>query len=345
MSRVSKILFSLTLLLLTALAAGCGPLLTPVQPTGAAPTPVVQVESAATDDPNVYVDHEPFQAALLQAIQDRDEARLARWMAEPFYSGWWRGELGIQPPADALRELYQDQLGGSIQLGSAPGVDLAALLGGINPLEILPPEANVVNAVVVTGWGKDGADEAILFVARRPNNALAWAGTLVIQGGFTSPETGGVALFANPQHGYQAYLPIGYEAVQTSPGGYAILAPQGTEGHRERAFITVEPANGRTVEQVMADFQAQQIPEIAEQLPTALGLDTEMALVVDRVPSQEFMRVLFVVHEDRLYQMIFIPQDETRGAAYNQMRRVYAAVANTFQFIPLESAGPGTGEE
>src|SRR5690606_14605108 len=68
---------------------------------------------------------------------------------------------------------------------------------------------------------------------------------------------------------------------------------------------------------------------------------TEMALVFDRVPSQDLMRMLFVVHEDRLYKMIFIPQDENAGEAYNQRRSLYAVVVNTFQFIPTEDGGLG----
>ena len=54
------------------------------------------------------------------------------------------------------------------------------------------------------------------------------------------------------------------------------------------------------------------------------------------------MRLLFVVHEDRLYRMYFYPQDDAQPTAYAQMRNAYAVITNTFKFIPLESNVPVT---
>ena len=78
-----------------------------------------------------------------------------------------------------------------------------------------------------------GTPREVLFVSRLPNNALRWAGTLVIQGGFASPETGGVELYVNKEHGFQVYLPKGYEVQGPNSGENVIAAPQGSaEGHR-----------------------------------------------------------------------------------------------------------------
>lgn len=331
---------TLALLLLPALAAGCGPLLAPAQTSGQAPAPVVVFEPAGTDDPNVFIEVEPFQAALLRAIQSRDEALLEQLMAENFVSGWWRGELGDLPRADALRELYSDQLSAEPRLEAVERSELPALMGGVNPLDLLGPRVAVVDAVFVTGWGPQGRDEALLYVARQPDNSLRWAGTLVIQGGITSLATGGVDLLANPPHGYQVYLPRGYEVRQPLAGEIVILAPPGTEGHRERAFITVEPAGGRTVEQIVDELKATALADVAGQPATVTSLDGAPAMVFERVPGQDLTRLLYVVHEDRLYQMRFVPQDENAGAAYNQMRMLYAVIVNTFQFIPVDSAEP-----
>jgi hypothetical protein len=263
-------------------------------------------------------------------------------MTENFTSGWWRGEMGDLPRADALRELYSDQLGSPGKVGTAANVDLKALMGGTDPLGILRPEVGVVSTLVMTGWGKDGEDEAILFIARQPDRSLRWAGTMVIKGGFTSPQTGGVQLLVNPVHGYQMYLPLGFEVTRPNPNEISIAAPQGTEGERGRAAITVEPAGGRTVEQVVEQLKPNVLADVADQPATVFGLDTEQALVFDRVPSQDLMRVLFVVHEDRLYRMYFYPQDDAQPTAYAQMRNAYAMITNTFKFIPLESNVPVT---
>jgi hypothetical protein len=133
------------------------------------------------------------------------------------------------------------------------------------------------------------------------------------------------------------YLPLGFEVTRHSSNAISITAPQGTEGAPGRADITVEPAGGRTVEQVVEQLKPNLLADVAGQPATAFGLDTELALVFDRVPSQEFMRVLFVVHEDRLYRMNFYPQDDAQPTAYAQMRNAYAVITNTFKFIPLES--------
>ncbi len=101
---------------LTALTAACEPLLTPADKVGTAPTPLMRFEAAGTDDLNIFVEQQPFQVALLQAIPSRDEAKLKRTMAKPFFNGMWRGEMRDLTPSDVLRELYETQLGDEIQL-------------------------------------------------------------------------------------------------------------------------------------------------------------------------------------------------------------------------------------
>ena len=330
MHRNCSYLFLLMTLLLSLLASACAPALPPAPGSGA----------VKESSPSAFTELATFQAALLQAIQSRDQMGLAQLMTENFTSGWWRGEMGDLPRADALRELYSDQLGSPGKVGTAANVDLKALMGGTDPLGILRPEVGVVSTLVMTGWGKEGEDEAILFIARQPDRSLRWAGTMVIKGGFTSPQTGGVQLLVNALHGYQMYLPLGFEVTRSNPNEISIAAPQGAEGERGRADITVEPAGGRTVEQVVEQLKPNVLADVADQPATAFGLDTELALVFDRVPSQEIMRLLFVVHEDRLYRMYFYPQDDAQPTAYAQMRNAYAMITNTFKFIPLESNVP-----
>ncbi len=80
------------LLLIAALAlSGCAQLIQPVTTRGTAPTPVVSVGGAGVEDPNVFVDPEDFQKALLLALAARDTTMLQMWMTEPFLTGTWRG--------------------------------------------------------------------------------------------------------------------------------------------------------------------------------------------------------------------------------------------------------------
>src|SRR4030042_891329 len=179
--------FLLMTLLLSLLASSCAPALPPAPGSGA----------VKESSPSAFTELETFQAALLQAIQSSDQMGLAQLMTENFTSGWWRGEIGDLPRAQALPELYSDQLGSQDKVGTAANVDLKALMGGTDPLGILRPEVGVASTLVMTGWGKDGEDEAILFIARQPDRSLRWAGTMVIKGGFTSPQTGGVQLLVS----------------------------------------------------------------------------------------------------------------------------------------------------
>lgn len=80
--------------------------------------------------------------------------------------------LSETSPADALKSLYAGQLGAENRLTLVEDADLKALMGGKDPLSIPRPEAGVTDAFLVTGWGTDGRDEAILFVARQPDNSL-----------------------------------------------------------------------------------------------------------------------------------------------------------------------------
>jgi hypothetical protein len=163
---------------------------------------------------------------------------LEQLMTENFTSGWWR-EMGDRPVE--LRELHSDQLGNPEKVGTAANVDLKALMGGTDPLGILRPEVGVVSTLLMTGWGKDGEDEAILFIARQPDGSLRWAGTMVIEA--FSPQTGGVQLLVNPCTATRCTCPW-----LRSHGPNPNEIDRGTPGQRrrarKRADITVEPAGG-----------------------------------------------------------------------------------------------------
>ena len=50
------------------------------------------------------------------------------------------------------------------------------------------------------------------------------------------------------------------------------------------------------------------------------------------LPGQDFNRQLFMVHDDLLYHMMFVPDDPQAGASYRQMEDAYAMIVNTFHF-------------
>jgi hypothetical protein len=133
--------FLLLLLIAVMILSGCAPLFQPATSIGTAPTPVVSFEMGGVEDPNVFVDLEAFQAALLQTLAARDIAKLQSWMTLPTLTGTWRADLSDTSPAEAVKSLYAEQLGVENRLELVKDADLKALLGGKDPLSIPRDEA------------------------------------------------------------------------------------------------------------------------------------------------------------------------------------------------------------
>jgi hypothetical protein len=323
------------LVLITALfLSGCGLLIQPVTTSGIAPTPVVRFERGGVEDPNVFVDLAAFQAALLQALTGRDTMKLQMWMTGSILTGTWRADLSDTSPADAVKSLYIDQLGAENHLTLVKNADLKALMGGKDPLSILRGEVGVTDAFLVSGWGKDGRDEALLFVARQANNSLKWHGWMVIKGGFSGARLGGLQPYQNDANGYSLFLPKDDQVIESNATEVLVLAPgQGHPGEtRAAAFIFVEPADGRSVEQVVEAVKAEYPSGFNITVDSPIDIDDAKALVVNGLPGQDSNRQLFMVHSDLLYHITFVPDNPQLGDAYQQMEDIYTMVVNTFHF-------------
>lgn len=316
------------LLLLAMMITGCAPILVPVTNNGAVSTSIARVGPAGEDIPDIFVDMHPFQNALVDALNARDASQLKIWMTEPFLTGWWRGEMMDDLPADALDTMLNERLDGENKLAVVQNADLYTLMGDKSPLTLPRLEAGVESAFLVSGWGKDGRDEMVLFIARRPDNSLRWHGALLVPGGFTAQQSGGVQAYTNAAHGYRLFIPKGFEVQQPTATQVVIIAPG--EGHNERGFISVEPANGRTAEEA-ANAVAN---AVKVETTSVMGIEGQQAVILDRLPGQAPNRQVFIVNDGVLYKMMFVPRDELAGNAYIQMEALYATVMNTFHFLP-----------
>ena len=194
--RSKQLSRSFPLLFLIAVAltlSGCSVLNPQVAKNETAPTPVVSLEKTETETkteteavaPSVFVDPEEFKAALLQALVDQDVEKLERWMTMPFITGGWGADVSDSSPQDVLQYLYTDYLGTENHLEIVKDADFKILMGERDPLSMPRSDAGVIEAVLVSGWGKDGRDEAILFIACAPDNNLKWYGYIKIAGGFS----------------------------------------------------------------------------------------------------------------------------------------------------------------
>lgn len=307
------------------------------QPEPPPETVPAQTETPAengSEDSASYTGLDEFKAALLQAMMDRDTEKLKSWMTEPFLTGGWRADGSYTAPEDALRELYDYYLGAENTLEWVEGADLIALMGETDPLDFPRAEAGVIEAALVGGWGMEGRDEAVLFIARAADGSLKWHGWIVIQGGFSGARLGGAQSYTNQAHGFRFFLPQSAEVQETGEDTVLILAPgAGHPGEgRAAAFIEVGPAGGRSVEEVVEQVKADLGPGFEIPPGTAMGLDKAMAIVLYGLPGQDSNRQLFVVYNDLLYHITFVPDNPQVGAAYQDMEDLYAMIVNTFHF-------------
>lgn len=328
-----------TLVVIAALfLSGCAALIEPVTTPAPMPTPVES--GSGVDNPNVFVDPETFQNALLLAIAAHDTEKLGKWMmTEPFLTGGWGSDLSDTSPEAALKELYNDQLGQQVGLTVVKDADIKALLGGTDPRLIPRSEAGVTHTLLVSGWGKEGRDEAVLFISRLADDSIKWHGWMVIKGGFSGVRYGGAKLFTDEANGYSVYVPKDYDVSQPNANEVVILAPG--QGHpseeRAAAFILMEPANGRTADQVVEETKAELGPGFNIPPSTVWGIQGApgrgtAAYVVDGLPGQDSNRQVFMVYDDLLYRIMFVPDNPT-APAYTQMEDLFGMVINTWHFL------------
>ena len=66
-------------------------------------------------------------------------------------------------------------------------------------------------------------------------------------------------------------------------------------------------------------------------------LDGEQAVVLDGMPGQDLQRRVYVVHEQTLYVLAFMPTRSENTAAGDQMETLYAAVMNSWAWSPCSA--------
>jgi hypothetical protein len=147
-------------------------------------------------------------------------------------------------------------------------------------------------------------------------------------------------IYTNEPAGYCLLIPAAYTVQEISPKAseIAFFVDAIQNMNHARLFIAVEDTDGRTLDEIIADQEA----EIEKALPgldllPSFGymLDGVMAHQFDQVPGQELSRQMFTVHNGRLYTLTFIPDDPTAGA-YAEMETLYDMVIDSFSFTTTD---------
>ena len=154
------------------------------------------------------------------------------------------------------------------------------------------------------------------------------------------PETGDDSqLIDSPAAGYCFLIPADFERSKHSDdAGFSlgIYGPASTTGHRERGFVNVTKATTLTVE---AGMQAV-IDEVLASLPGFTPTQSELtlggvpAIQLDNLPGQDINRKIYALYAGFLYELTFLPIEESRPDAYAEMEQLYAMVVESFHFMP-----------
>ena len=140
-------------------------------------------------------------------------------------------------------------------------------------------------------------------------------------------------LLINSPLGYCVQYPVGYDL--DLENGMQILIVKHTPLNAEdpNVFITVEPANGRTVEQVADTLIADYSVPGLEVTRMPLVIDQEQAIRIDGLTGQDPNRHVVVIHNDSLYHMTFSLMQDTPDVRA-QAEVLYNTVIQSFSFHP-----------
>ncbi len=146
--------------------------------------------------------------------------------------------------------------------------------------------------------------------------------------------------YTNLDFGFSLSYPNGFEVQQSFPHTVVFLAPQGTPGHRERGWVTVEFTSEQTAEWYANQAKEENANFGMEIVSSVQVLDGQQAYVLGRLPGQDLNRQIFIVYNGILYHLTFVPDDPAAGEAYQQMDALYTAIISSLRFLPERGAVP-----
>jgi len=141
-------------------------------------------------------------------------------------------------------------------------------------------------------------------------------------------------LLTNTEEAYCLLYPAEYSA---SLPHYIVINP--TTGFGDAPgdawlLISTATASGRTAAQIV-DEQIAALGEGFNITRFEVDVNGERAVVVDGLPAQDSARNVFIVHNDRLYNLIFMPWFPN-AADPIPLENLYTMTMDTLHFLPQE---------
>lgn len=163
---------------------------------------------------------------------------------------------------------------------------------------------------------------------------LAACGQTATESGTTCPEPQeGKALFTNEPQGYCMLYPDTHKPVEVSEAETVFVVGDLMNVSEPRVMVNVTDAAGETTEEaanrILAVFG---LPE--GNTPGTATIGGEEAVVLDNMPGQDINRRVIVVHNDRLYDLTFLPIGPDYGDVGQRTEELYQLVMDSFTFLP-----------
>lgn len=153
-------------------------------------------------------------------------------------------------------------------------------------------------------------------------------------------DTEDTRLLIQGTQGYCLQYPAEYDLALPSESEIMLIKRSMVNVTEPRAHIIVQPAAGKTVEQVADQLVADYSVPGLEITRTALTIDGEQAVVLDGLGGQDVNRQLVVIHEGTLYHLSFLPMDKSQVETYSQAQALFDTVIRTFNFRPESNVCP-----
>lgn len=146
----------------------------------------------------------------------------------------------------------------------------------------------------------------------------------------------GQTVYTNSEDGFCLLLPEKYrvdDTLTTETGTETAVFVESLMNTAEpKLFITVEPANGRTLEEVTTTRQ-EEFADFNAEFSFGYMLDGVPANQFDQLPGQDLNRQVVLVRDDQIYTLTFIPDDPAMGDVYAEMETLYETVMDSFSFL------------
>lgn len=151
-------------------------------------------------------------------------------------------------------------------------------------------------------------------------------------------QTADLKLFRNADDGYCLLYPT---EDTPNPPYLIIINPNGMPGDVPGdawVQISAEEASGRTAEQA-ANTQIAEAGDGFNITRDELLIDGKQAIVVDGLPGPDSWRKVFIVANDHLYTLFFLPWAPSADG-FSRLEELYTTVINTFHFLPPSAPVP-----